>query len=91
MHGAAGGEPPALDADRKLGDAIQKEKDNSQHLETIHKVQYQALTDEHSPYKTLLRRSLEMESKAFRRREQDQLQHEAALEGAEEGAAGAEH
>ncbi|KAK1334121.1 hypothetical protein QTO34_005121 [Cnephaeus nilssonii] len=58
---------------------LQKEKDNSQHLETIHKVQYQALMDEHSPYKTLLRRSLEMESKAFRRRERDQLQHEAAL------------
>ncbi|XP_014404587.1 PREDICTED: protein Daple [Myotis brandtii] len=42
--------------------------------------QYQALTEEHSRHKTLLRGSLEMESKAFRRREQDQRQHEESLQ-----------
>ncbi|XP_070256847.1 protein Daple-like [Myotis yumanensis] len=59
---------------------LHKEKEKTQKMETINKVQYQALLDEHSRYKTLLHRSLEMESKAFRRREQDQLQHEAALQ-----------
>ncbi|XP_059534213.1 protein Daple-like [Myotis daubentonii] len=42
--------------------------------------QYQALVEEHSRHKTLLRRSLEMASKAFRRREQDQRQHEESLQ-----------
>lgn len=47
---------------------LHKEKENTQKLETISKVQYRALLDEHSRYKTLLLRSLEVESKAFRRR-----------------------
>ncbi|XP_070256834.1 protein Daple-like [Myotis yumanensis] len=59
---------------------LHKEKEKTQKMETINKVQYQALLDEHSRYKTLLHRSLEIESKAFRRREQDQLQHEAAIQ-----------
>nr|KAF6387759.1 hypothetical protein mMyoMyo1_008197 [Myotis myotis] len=42
--------------------------------------QYQALVEEHSRHKTLLRPSLEMASKAFRRREQDQRQHEQSLQ-----------
>ncbi|XP_023619872.1 protein Daple-like [Myotis lucifugus] len=42
--------------------------------------QYQALVEEHSRHKTLLRGSLEMESKVFRLREQDQRQHEESLQ-----------